>query len=74
MCCGTSGGRRNKKDRGGLPPAAIARGSDAKVHMSVALPLFQVLALGVALVLHQMLGVASVSLTFLTAVLVSAVA
>jgi two-component system sensor histidine kinase KdpD len=46
-------------------------GSDARAYLgSLA---FVAVSLGVALVLHQVLGVASVALTFLTAVLVSAV-
>ncbi len=60
-----------QQEQKALPSAAIARGGHARAYVgSLA---FVSVALGVALVLHQMLGVASVALTFLTAVLVSAV-
>ena len=50
----------------------IARRDNARAYLgSLAIV---AMALGVGLVLHQMLGVASIALTFLTAVLVSAVA
>jgi two-component system, OmpR family, sensor histidine kinase KdpD len=55
-----------------LPSEPVARGSDAKAYLgSLA---FVAVALGVGLVLRQALGVASIALTFLTAVLISAVA
>jgi two-component system sensor histidine kinase KdpD len=55
-----------------LPPEPGTRGSDARAYLgSLA---FVAVALGVGLVLRQALGVASIALTFLTAVLVSAVA
>jgi two-component system sensor histidine kinase KdpD len=55
-----------------LPSEPVARGNDAKAYLgSLA---FVAAALGVGLVLRQALGVASIALTFLTAVLISAVA
>jgi two-component system sensor histidine kinase KdpD len=56
----------------GLPPGRMARAGNARAYLgSLA---FVAVALGVGLVLHQALGVGSIALTFLTAVLVSAVA
>ena len=53
-------------------PAPVPRGSHAREYLgSLA---FVAVALGVGLVLRQALGVASIALTFLTAVLVSAIA
>ena len=55
-----------------LPSEPVARGGNARAYLgSLA---FVAVALGVGLVLRQALGVASIALTFLTAVLVSAVA
>jgi two-component system, OmpR family, sensor histidine kinase KdpD len=56
----------------GLPREPAARAGDARAYVgSLA---FVAVALGVGLVLHQKLGIGSIALTFLTAVLVSAVA
>jgi len=64
--------REAAEPQGGSPSVPIARGTDARAYLgSLA---FVAVALGVGLVLHQALGVASIALTFLTAVLVSAVA
>jgi two-component system, OmpR family, sensor histidine kinase KdpD len=58
--------------QGPPPRAPIVRRTDARAYLgSLA---FVAVALGVGVVLHQALGVASIALTFLTAVLVSAVA
>lgn len=55
-----------------LPAEPTARGDDARAYLgSLA---FVAVALGAGLVLHKALGVGSIALTFLTAVLVSAVA
>jgi two-component system sensor histidine kinase KdpD len=57
---------------GSRPSGSPGRGGNARAYLgSLAIV---AIALGVALVLHQVLGVASVALTFLTAVLVSSVA
>jgi two-component system sensor histidine kinase KdpD len=56
----------------GLPLERMARAGDARAYVgSLA---FVAVALGVGLLLHQKLGIGSIALTFLTAVLVSAVA
>ena len=55
-----------------VPLASVARGGDARAWLG-SLAIVAV-ALGVGLVLHQALGIGSVALTFLTAVLVSAIA
>jgi two-component system sensor histidine kinase KdpD len=55
-----------------LPTERTARGDDAKAYLG-SLGLVAV-ALGVGLILHQTLGVGSIALVFLTAVLISAVA
>jgi two-component system, OmpR family, sensor histidine kinase KdpD len=61
-----------QQDQRGLPPGQMARTGNARAYLgSLA---FVAVALGVGLVLHQALGVGSIALTFLTAVLVSAVA
>jgi two-component system, OmpR family, sensor histidine kinase KdpD len=61
-----------QQDQRGVPPGQMARTGNARAYLgSLA---FVAVALGAGLVLHQALGVGSIALTFLTAVLVSAVA
>ena len=66
------GRSREAAEQRGLPPGQMASTGNARAYLgSLA---FVAVALGVGLVLHQALGVGSIALTFLTAVLVSAVA
>ena len=61
-----------QQNQRGLPLERMVRAGDARAYVgSLA---FVAVALGVGLVLHQKLGIGSIALTFLTAVLVSAVA
>ena len=60
-----------QQNQRGLPLERLVRAGDARAYVgSLA---FVAVALGVGLLLHQKLGVGSIALTFLTAVLVSAV-